>query len=1243
MKIRTTILTGLHLAWISVLSAADWPMWRYDASRSAAGPEELPSRLHVQWLRQYTQREPVWDDSLNQDLMPLDKNFEPIVMGNTLFLGFNDQDKVVAMDLDSGQEKWTFYTDGPVRLAMAGWRDRLFFTSDDGYLYCLSAHDGKLLWKFRGGPTARLNLGNKRLISSWPARGGVVVKEQMVVFGAGIWPFMGIFLYALEPETGKLIWRNEGTGSQYTVQPHNSPAFAGVAPQGNLAISGDRLLVPSGRSVPACIDLHTGELRYYHLAKYNKTGGAFICCNDHIFFNHYRDRETDLYDVQTGESVARRLGKYPVVYNDRYYMSGDSIIVRSSTNTNAIVQTLAVDASGDLIKSGSRLYAGGKNRVTAVGMDRNGKLKIDWIEEVEGQVKRLVAASGMLVAVTQDGKIIALGEKKKTVILVKERIKSWQPGREVKERAAFILRQTGVNAGYALYYGLQDTELLLALAQSSELTFIALDPDAKRVAAMRRYFDQLGFPARRIHFLQSTLEHFVAPPSMASLIIVNDPAPLAVTEDFQNIVSALRPYGGKLWLTKKPGSRLDWQKPLQPFADSLLTLTNLDHGLLVTKSGPLPGAANWTHQYGNVANTVKSDDKQVKLPLGLLWFGGISNIDVLPRHGHGPPEQIVDGRLIIQGINSLSARDVYTGRLLWKRDMDSLGTLGQYYNESYKQTHLVVTTNQVHIPGANARGTNFVATPDWIYVIQGDSCHALDVETGATVKILSVLRQEDGAAREWGYIGVDQNNLIVGLDFVPFSTSTALQLTEKEKAALSEKDLAKLKLYTQFDYTASRTLAVLDRHSGVVKWQLDSRHGFIHNAVAASGRHLFCLDKLPLGLEKRLQRRGIELPQDYRLLCLDQESGQIVWEKNSGIFGSWLSYSAEYGLLLQATRPSRDMVTDEKGERMSVYHAATGELIWDKKITFNNPPILHHDEIITDNAAYSLFTGEPKQRQDPITGETAAWTYSRNYGCNYAIASEHLLSFRSAAAGFYDLSAHGGTGNFGGFRGGCTSNLIAANGVLNAPDYTRTCQCSYQNQTSLAFVHMPELEYWTSNDYQWNGHPVKRVGLNLNAPGDRVADDGTLWLDFPSQGGKSPDLPVRWDSTHVRMIRRHSLFLESNGYEWVAASGFIGKLNLEIPLSIEPMTDTHYTVKLHFAELADLKPGERKFNVLLQNTPVLQDFDIAASAGGANAPLIKTFNHIHVDTSLKIDCVPSMAQAKHGPLLCGVEIIQEQQ
>src|SRR5881392_1059739 len=51
-------------------------------------------------------------------------------------------------------------------------------------------------------------------------------------------------------------------------------SFAGVAPQGAFVVAGDRLLIPGGRSVPACYDVKTGKLLHFRLADNSKTGGG---------------------------------------------------------------------------------------------------------------------------------------------------------------------------------------------------------------------------------------------------------------------------------------------------------------------------------------------------------------------------------------------------------------------------------------------------------------------------------------------------------------------------------------------------------------------------------------------------------------------------------------------------------------------------------------------------------------------------------------------------------------------------------------------------------------------------------------------------------------------------------------------------------------------------------------------------------------------------------------------------------
>jgi hypothetical protein len=142
----------------------------------------------------------------------------------------------------------------------------------------------------------------------------------------------------------------------------------------------------------------------------------------------------------------------------------------------------------------------------------------------------------------------------------------------------------------------------------------------------------------------------------------------------------------------------------------------------------------------------------------------------------------------------------------------------------------------------------------------------------------------------------------------------------------------------------------------------------------------------------------------------------------------------------------------------------------------------------------------------------------------------------------------GGVGNFGGFKSSCSSNLIAADGVLNAPDYTRTCTCSYQNQTSLAFVHMPELEMWTRNDFVYRGGTLDRVGVNFGAPGDRRSSEGTLWLEYPSRGAPSPKAPIEVAGT-VKYFQQNAARFSGRGLTWVASSGLEGEATVRVTLN----------------------------------------------------------------------------------------------
>jgi len=452
--------------------------------------------------------------------------------------------------------------------------------------------------------------------------------------------------------------------------------------------------------------------------------------------------------------------------------------------------------------------------------------------------------------------------------------------------------------------------------------------------------------------------------------------------------------------------------------------------------------------------------------------------------------------------------------------------------------------------------------------------------------------------------------------------------------------------WEDYDYSASERLYVMDRHSGAVKWSFESEFGFLHNGIVAGevgGKEmLFVLDKLHPGVEAQLERRGEEIPTGYRLVALDLNTGNVLWNTTDCVFGSYLSLSEEYGMLLESTRASRDTVKGESGTRMVAYNARDGNVLWNESAEYKAFPILHHKTIICGAESwkpekqaqhFNLLTGERLTRESPITGSEVELTWARGYGCNHPLASEHMVFFRSGAAGYFDLNQNSGTGNFGGFKSGCTESLVAADGVLNAPDYTRTCICAYQNQLSLALVHMPENEAWTFNELDMDNASIESIGLNLGAPGDRISENDTWWFEYPVVGGPSPAIHAEITG-EAEYFTHHSSRFEGE-IPWVSASGCEGLSSLALNNATG-----NYTVRLYFAEPDDVAAGERVFDVALQGEVILSDFDVVSEAGGARKTVVKCFEGVVANSDGQL-VVTFNATGDAKPIISGIEVVQE--
>ena len=1217
-----------------------------------------------------------------------------------------------------------------------------------------------------------------------------MLHQGKIYFTASIWPFMGIFVHAIDPDTGTKVWSNTGDGTNYIIHPHGAPSFGTVAPQGHLTATGNHIVVPGGRSTPAVYDSRDGQLTHFRFE--GRVGGSNVMAAPNSYF--VGGKAFHVFDGKSiGSATPGLIGPEHIVYAG----SGDVIQFESAKNTVKVVMkkdrkgkdiptptftrkaqfrlTLQDMPGKHLLQAGSQIYVAGEGRVAAYDMGANPQdgatLKPLWTAVLPGTIDHLLAGNDRLFAVTREGRLHCLGPKQQPLRdfpLAKkmpERV-----GNEWNKKVEQLIKANNINGGYAVVLGVHSGEVIHELLAKTQLKLIVIESDATKADAIRRTLQHSGAYGTRVSVHVADPATMALPNYIANLIISEDAGTHKLAA---NMYEVLRPYGGMMCLTLTEQQRTTLANTVK--AKKLAKAELRQHGdfTALVRVGALPNTDNWSHQYANATQSGISGDKLVKAPLGLLWFGGPSHEGILPRHGHGPSPQVAGGRLFIEGPDMLRATDVYTGRVLWEKQLKDFG---KYYN----------TTR--HFPGAGEIGSNYVSLPDKVYAVYGNAILDLDAATGKLNREFK-LEPEDGQEPPfWGFIAVSGDYLIAtsspvqigsvkisntpksakpkgtvdiikrhavwqylagsdptddwttvkfdtkgwksgptGIGYGDGDDKTVLNMRGKYtrvyiRNSFDKKDVAgarSLGLAINYDdafiaylngkeilrqgvgrgrgksagsigsheaerfsyfpikgfekllvegknilaieghntssgssdfsldpilvaekgasakpkpksvvkntpvkntlpttqySSGSKKLVVFNRHTGELLWTREANFNFRHNNIAIGAGKVFCIDSLTNAQQSALERRGIKLQGQPSLLALDAKTGDKIWSTQENIFGTFLNYSVENDILLQGGSSYRDRARDEINRGIVAYRGKDGKVLWkNSSLSYSGPCLLWHDKILTN--------GQGGFAIDMKTGKSTGWKYSRQYGCNTALGSEHLLTFRSGCAGFFDLQSESGTANLGGFRSSCTNNLIIADGVLNAPDYTRTCTCAYQNQTSLALVHMPEAELWTFGG-QTKG---SNIGLNLGAPGDRRSDNGTLW---------KPKAKVTIEPKEFHVFRIHSSLIKGDDLKWVAASGAteLQKLTFDVP------QDKKYKVKLVFLESQPIKAGARVFDVLVQGKPVLPGFDIVREGGDAWKQVTREFTVEPVDGHITIEL---RGKTKMPTTLSGVEVIPQ--
>jgi outer membrane protein assembly factor BamB len=1002
---RAALLAVALGAAASMARGADWPTYRADASRSGYTAEALPQDLSRGWSYRSRQApQPAW--SGRDTRMSFDRVFQPVSAAGRLFFGSSADGKVYALDAATGAVCWSFFTGAPVRFAPALWQDRVFAVSDDGFLYCLAAVDGALLWKRRGGPQDSMILGNERLISRWPARGGPALADGVVYWAAGIWPAEGIYVYAVDATTGKVVWCNDSAGGLAMPQPHPG-AFArsGISAQGDLVVSGDALLVPTGRAVAAALNRTDGTFRYFHLQEFRADGGAGVVAIGADVLSR-----GSAFDLATGRQ-ARQAAVSPetcaVTPTQLIYATATAIVAIDRAalwkRTESVdrlgqkqIQTVLSEpvwqvpsavAPSALLVAGDELVIGGVNAITVLDIKTR---TVRFTAAVDGVAAGLAVADGRLFVSTDQGSITCFGAASAPLSQAAappSAATEYGSDERVAQAAAAILQRTGITAGYCLDLGCGDGALAYELARRTELRIYAVDRDPAAVATARQRLAAAGLYGTRVTVHEGNPEQTGYPDYFANLIVscrslTDGPAAAPAAE----VARLLRPYGGVSCLGK-PGE------------------------FQTTTRGKLEGAGEWTHQYCDPANTNCSTDTLVEGPLGVLWFADW-NFQMPSRHGRGPAPLYREGRLFVEGVNGLLCVDAYNGRPLWQVPLPDI--LKVYDGE--------------HLMGASGTGSNLCLGAGGLYVRTGSTCLRLDPATGRQLAQFNAPNQPDGTPGSWGLLACVGNTLLGTL------ADTQHLVTYR---------YGKGDMRTQ--WTESTLLFAMDAESGAVRWTWKPAKSIRHNAVAAGGGKVFLIDRdVALGDRTLEARRGVSDPGATHppgaLVALNLADGALAWQSSEAVaYGTLLAFSQEHDTLLMCYQKGAFKLASEQGGRMAAFEASSGTRRWDIKAAYQSRPILNGRTIYLQPGAWDL-----------LTGAALDFTLGRSYGCGIPSGSRNLLLFRSATLGYVDLASPHGTENYGGIRPGCWINTLPVGGLVLMPDATDRCTCSYLIKASVA-------------------------------------------------------------------------------------------------------------------------------------------------------------------------------------------------
>jgi outer membrane protein assembly factor BamB len=375
--------------------------------------------------------------------------------------------------------------------------------------------------------------------------------------------------------------------------------------------------------------------------------------------------------------------------------------------------------------------------------------------------------------------------------------------------------------------------------------------------------------------------------------------------------------------------------------------------------------------------------------------------------------------MIVEALHGLLGVDAYGGRRLWFYGMENI-------LEPYDQEHLL---------GTAGTGSNMCLADDSLFVRRGGRCLRINLKTGTLMREYT-MPDKDGV---WGFIACD-GGVLYGT-----SADRTHVVRQLFRNVSSMEDLL----------TQSRSLFALDIEMGKPRWVYEAQASIRHNAIAIGSSRVYLIDKsrqtvdLPKSDDDSEAPATVQ-PETSRLVCLDADTGSILWEQSTDIYGTTLAVSSKNNVLLMSYQYAQRsfQLPSEKGDRLAGFRTTDGKRLWDTRERYISRPIINGSTIYAQPYSYDLLTG--------MRNPGFALEDRQPGSCGPMMGSTHLLLFRSGTLGYTDLSRSSATQNYGPVRPGCWINTIVAGGLVLMPDATDGCTCSYLMKASIALAPADE-------------------------------------------------------------------------------------------------------------------------------------------------------------------------------------------